>query len=180
MKSVLNVANEFRLWFCNFVIAFIPFHFIRLSYYKYVMNFKIGKGSSIHLGCHFNTPGLFEMKENSTINQFCHVDNRGGVTIGNNVSISPKVSMVTVDHDVNHEDALARVGPIMIEDFVFIGYGAIILKNSTLKTGTVLGSGSLLTGSTEPYGIYFGVPAKFKKIRNSNLRYTGSYKRLFH
>jgi acetyltransferase-like isoleucine patch superfamily enzyme len=144
------------------------------------MNFKIGKGSSIHLGCHFNTSGLFSMKENSTINQFCHIDNRGGVEIGSNVSLSPKVSLITSDHDINNENAIGRIGKITIEDYVFVGYNALILKDCIMKTGSVLGAMSLLTASTEPYGIYFGVPAKLKKMRNKNLNYAGNYKRLFH
>ncbi|MDR3697544.1 acyltransferase [Mucilaginibacter sp.] len=144
------------------------------------MNFKIGKGSSIHLGCHFNTSGLFSMKENSTINQFCHIDNRGGVEIGSNVSLSPKVSLITADHNLDDENNAGRVGKIVIEDYVFVGYGASVLKGSTLKIGSVLGAMSLMTGSTEAYGIYFGVPATFKKSRNKNLTYKCSYKRLFH
>jgi len=144
------------------------------------MNFKIGKGSSIHLGCHFNSPGLFSIKENSTINQFCHIDNRGGIDVGSNVSISPKVSLITASHDLNDEGARGLTGAIIIEDYVFIGYNALVLKSCTLKTGSVLGAMSLLTSSTEPYGIYFGAPATLKKIRNKNINYSGSYKRLFH
>lgn len=144
------------------------------------MNFNIGKGSSIHLGCRFNSSGLFTMKENSTINQFCHIDNRGGIEIGNNVSISPRVSLITADHDLNDEQCTGRLGLINIEDFVFVGYSAVILKNCTLKHGSVLGAGSLLMQSTEAFGIYFGTPAQFKKTRIRTLHYNGSYKRLFH
>src|SRR5215217_2251929 len=127
--ALKGFVSEARIWFCNFVIAYIPFHFIRLTYYRRIMKFKIGKGSSINLGCRFNTPGLFELKENSIINQFCHIDNRGGIIIGNNVSISPKVSLVSADHDVNDKDCPGRTGTIILEDYVFVGYSAIILKN---------------------------------------------------
>lgn len=180
MSNLKSIKSELSLWFCNFVVSFIPFHFIRLSYYKYVMGFQIGKGSSIHLGCHFTTPGLFVMDQNSTINQFCHIDNRGGITIGNNVSISPKVSFVSADHDMENAECYGRREKIIIEDYVFIGFEAIILKDCTLRQGSVLGARALLTSNTEPYGIYFGVPAKMKKTRNSNLTYNASYKRLFH
>jgi len=144
------------------------------------MHFEIGKGSSIHLGCHFNTPGLFVMKNNSTINQFCHIDNRGGIEIGNNVSISPKVSLVTSDHDLNDVKGAARVDPIVIEDYVFIGYDALVLRGCTLKFGSVIGAKSLVNKSTTAYGIYFGIPAKFSSTRIKNFDYSGSYKRLLH
>ncbi len=175
-----NVITEFRIWMCNFIIAYIPFHVIRLGYYKHVMNFKIGKGSSIHLGCRFNTPGMFTIKENSTINQFCHIDNRGGVSIGANVSISPKVNFVTADHDIMTADFIGRCAPINIEDYAFIGYGATILPNCIIRTGSVVAATSLVTKSTIPYGVYFGIPAQLKKQRTPNLTYSGKYKRLFH
>jgi acetyltransferase-like isoleucine patch superfamily enzyme len=180
VSNIKSILLELRIWFCNFIIAYIPFHFIRLGYYKYIMNFEIGKGSSVHLGCHFNTPGLFIMKENSTINQFCHIDNRGGIEIGNNVSISPKVSLITTDHDLNDEKSTARADPIIIEDFVFIGYDALVLRGCTLKFGSVVGAKSLLTSSTAACGIYLGMPAKLKKTRIGNFNYTGSYKRFLH
>ncbi|WP_345210283.1 acyltransferase [Mucilaginibacter gynuensis] len=144
------------------------------------MNFKIGKNSSVNLGCVFNTPGLFEMQDNSTINQFCHIDNRGSIFIGNNVSISPKCSLVSADHDVNDEECIGRVGPIVLEDYVFVGYNAIILKDCTLKRGAVLGARSLLTQSAEADGIYFGIPARLKKHRNPVYNYSSEYMRLFH
>jgi acetyltransferase-like isoleucine patch superfamily enzyme len=180
MASIKNFISEFRIWFCNFVIAYVPFHFIRLAYYRNIMRFKIGKGSTINLGCQFNTPGQFEMMENSTVNQFCHLDNRGGITIGNNVSVSPKVSLVSADHDVNDPECPGRTGPIILEDYVFVGYNAIILKDCILKRGSVLGARSLLTKSTFPCGIYFGNPAKLAKYRDENFTYSGKYIRLFH
>lgn len=172
--------GNLAIWVCNFIIAYIPFHFIRLAYYRYVMGYKIGSKSSIHLGCRFNCIGRFEMKDHSTVNQYCHLDNRGGIVIGNNVSISPGVSLVTADHDINHEQFAGRIAPIYIEDYVFIGYRAVVLKNCTLKEGSSLGAMSLLVKSTELYGIYFGVPATLVKYRNKVLRYRADYKRLFH
>ncbi len=172
--------SELRIYICNFIIAFIPLHFVRLFYYKHVMRFKIGQGSSIHLGCHFNCAGKFEMGENSTINQYCHIDNRGGITIGTNVSISPKASLISADHDVNDEHCAGREGHIIVEDFVFIGFEAKVFRNCNLAYGSVVGAASLLTKSTEAYGIYYGIPAKLMSYRNKTFNYSGSYKRLFH
>lgn len=40
----------------------------------------------------------------------------------------------------------------------------IILSNVKISKGCVIAAGSILTKSTEPYGIYAGVPAK--RIKN--------------
>jgi len=177
MKSFFS---DLKLWICNFIIAYIPSHFIRLTYYKYMMNFQIGDGASIHIGCKFNTPGKFSIGENSTINQHCHMDNRGGIYIGANVSISPYVSIVTADHDLEDEMCAARTGSVKIDDYVFIGYGAKIFKNVAMGYGSVLGGMSLLTKNTEAFGVYFGVPAAFRKERRKDLKHTSKYIRMFH
>jgi acetyltransferase-like isoleucine patch superfamily enzyme len=144
------------------------------------MKFAIDEGATINLGCRFNNTKFFKLGENSTINQFCHLDNRGGIYIGKNVSISPRVSIITADHDFDDEMCAARESPVVIEDYVFIGFGATVLRNTVLKIGSVVGAESLLTSSTDPYGIYFGIPAKLKKIRRKDLKHTSRYRRLFH
>lgn len=144
------------------------------------MKFKIGKGCSIHLGCKFTAVTEFYMGKNSTINQYCRIDNRGGITIGDNVSISPCVNLITADHDVQTIDCAGRQKTIVVKDFVFIGSDAMVLPGVTLENGSVLGAKSLLTKSTVAYGIYTGVPAQFKANRRTDLDYQASYIRWFH
>ena len=177
--SFKNILGEFRLWVCNHIINKIPSHSLRIAFYKYVMGFKIGAGSSVHLGCKFNVARHFTLGTNSTINQNCHLDNRGGIVIGNNVSISPFVAMVTADHEMNSPHFEGRVGKISIEDFAFIGYGALILKNILIRQGGVISARSVLTKDTDAFSIYAGIPAKKIGERNRELAYSASYKRLF-
>ena len=59
-------------------------------------------------------------------------------------------------------------GPIVIEDDVWIGFGSIILSGVKLSKGTVVGAGSVVTKSTEPYSIVVGNPAKLMKKRFSD------------
>lgn len=175
-----KTLSELRLYICNRWIANIPSHTIRIFFYTRFMGFEIGKGSSIHLGCKFNCAKNFSIGRNSTINQDCWIDNRGGINIGDNVSISPYVKLITADHDVNHPSCIGRNREIIIENHVFIGSDAMILGGVEMKSGSVLGSKSLLTKSTEPFGIYFGIPAKIKSNRPNDLNYSGSFKRWFH
>ncbi len=174
------MIHDFKIYICNFFIAYVPFHFIRLFYYKHVMKFEIGKSSSVHLGCKFTAVTEFYMGKNSTINQYCRIDNRGGVTIGNNVSISPCVSLITADHDVQTIDCAGRQKAIIIKDFVFIGSEAMVLPGVVLEEGSVLGAKSLLTKSTLAFGIYTGLPAQHKAERRRDINYSASYIRWFH
>ena len=55
---------------------------------------------------------------------------------------------------------------INIESDVWIGANSIILKGITIKKGSVIAAGSVLTKSTEPYCLYGGNPAKLIKKLN--------------
>lgn len=144
------------------------------------MKFKIESDSYIHLGCQFNCKGHFYMGTGSVINQYCHLDNRGGIIIGNHVSIAPKCKLITADHDLFDPQCKGRNGSIQIEDYCFIGYGAMILFPSIMKIGSALGAASLLKGDTEEYYLYVGIPSIKKKVRPSPLNYTMNYDRLFN
>jgi acetyltransferase-like isoleucine patch superfamily enzyme len=48
----------------------------------------------------------------------------------------------------------------IVEDDVWIGYGAIILSGHTIGRGSVIAAGSVVTSDVEPYSIVAGVPAK--------------------
>ena len=54
---------------------------------------------------------------------------------------------------------------ITIENDVWVGTGSILFSGITLANGTVIGAGSIVTKSTEPYGIYIGAPAKLVGYR---------------
>ncbi len=49
--------------------------------------------------------------------------------------------------------------PIVIKDSCWIGFNSIITKGITLETGSVIGCGSVVTKSTQPFGVYGGNPA---------------------
>jgi acetyltransferase-like isoleucine patch superfamily enzyme len=57
---------------------------------------------------------------------------------------------------------------IVIEDDVWIGAGARILDGVTIARGSVIGAGSVVTKSTQPYSIVVGVPAKIVSSRLAN------------
>lgn len=144
------------------------------------MKFKIEEGSSIHLGCKFTAVTEFSIGKNSTINQYCRIDNRGGIAIGDNVSVSPGVNFITADHDIYASNFVGRQKEIIVKEHVFIGSDAMILPGVVMEEGSVLGAKSLLTKSTVAFGIYSGLPAKLRANRPNNLNYDACYLRWFH
>ena len=100
------------------------------------------------------------------IQQGCTFFDRGGITIGNDVFIAPKVNLITINHDPNPDNRSATYGrPIIIEDKVWIGINSTILPGVRIGYGAIVGANSVVTHDVEPMTVVGGNPAKFiKKI----------------
>lgn len=104
--------------------------------------------------------------ERCFIQQCCTFFGRGGIEIGNDVFIGPKVNLITINHDVNPDNRSATYGRrIVIEDKVWIGINSTILPGVKIGYGAIVGAGSVVTKDVEPMTIVAGNPARvIKKI----------------
>ena len=176
MKSFFYNIMEFVFFFYrnyipNHLINKIPFYFIRHFCYRHIYRVKMGKGSSIHLNCFFNKFKI-EIGENTAINRKCYIDTRGSIKIGNNVSISPEVHIITAQHEVNSPGFLYVEKTVEIGDYVWIGTRANILPGVKLGKGCVVAAGAVVTKSFPDYSVVGGVPAKIISKRIENLDYS--------
>jgi acetyltransferase-like isoleucine patch superfamily enzyme len=144
------------------------------------MKFDIGTNTSIFMGTWFDTWGNFKIGKDSVINQNCRIDSRGGVTIGDNVSISADVCILTADHDLLDPQCNGRTAPVTIGDYVFIGTKAMILRGVTLGKGSAVAAGAIVTKDVPPFTIVAGIPARPIGHRPENLDYKCNYRMLFH
>ena len=95
-----------------------------------------------------------------SIGEFSHIRASGGVTIGNRVLLASHVVVTSRTHPL----APPRFGvtkdhPIVIEDDVWIGAGAIVLPGVTVGRGSVVAAGAVVTHSVPPMTVVAGVPA---------------------
>ena len=58
-------------------------------------------------------------------------------------------------------------GPVIIEDDVWIGEGAMIMPNVHIGKGAIIAANSVVTHDVQAYTIVGGVPAKVIKTLNS-------------
>ena len=98
---------------------------------------------------------------------FCNSDTKirckQSIKIGNNVMVSHDVTIIDTDaHCMSYKD-YEMTKPIVIEDNVWIGMKATILKGVTIGTGSMIGAGAVVTKSVPPYCLAVGVPAKVIK-----------------
>ena len=94
------------------------------------------------------------------------------VIIGNYVCINDNVEILTASHDVS--DPLWRhvKAKIVIEDYAWIGTGAMILPGVNIGRGAVVGARSVVTKSVAAGAIVVGNPARpISKTRCSEFNY---------
>ena len=72
-----------------------------------------------------------------------------------------KYMIEITDSEKRSEDDL----DVVIEDDVWVGTGAIILKGVTIGRGSIIAAGALITKDVPPYSIVGGVPARVIKMR---------------
>lgn len=95
------------------------------------------------------------------IQQCCTFFGRGGITIGNDVFIGPKVNLITINHEVNPDNRSATYGrPIVIEDKVWIGINSTILPGVKIGYGAIVGAGSVVTKDVPAMTIVAGRSGK--------------------
>jgi acetyltransferase-like isoleucine patch superfamily enzyme len=173
-----RVISELRIYICNRWVSRIPSHSIRQFYYRVVMKYSIGANAAIFMDCTFDRTEGFSIGKNSVINGKCRLDNKSSISIGENVSISQEVMILSADHDPDSPDFTGRDLPVIVEDYVWIGSRAIIMPGVTIGKGAVVAAGAVVTKDVIPYAVVGGVPAKLIRMRNTDLRYQLSYRRL--
>lgn len=157
-------------FFINHIVSHIPCWRLRKAFYRLV-KMKIGYGSEINLSQYILAPHHISIGEFSHINQGCLLDARSPIIIGNSVSISHRVSLMTGGHNYNSSNFVGIFKPIYIKDYVWIGVNSTILQGVTIGEGAVIAAGSVVTKDVAPYTIVGGIPAKKIGERRKELNY---------
>ena len=88
---------------------------------------------------------------------------RGNLTIGNRVSIAPRVTLVTSSHPNRSRIgpfAPVAQGPIVIEDDAWLGAGCVIVPGVRIGRGAVVGANSVVAQDVLPLHVVAGQPAR--------------------
>ena len=107
--------------------------------------------------------GVLQIGDNNFINGAI-ISATTQITIGNNCKFGPFAMIMDSDfHNVSDHNKEGKSDKITIEDDVWIGAKATILKGVTIGKGAVIAVGSVVTKSVPPNSIAAGVPAKIIK-----------------
>jgi maltose O-acetyltransferase len=82
------------------------------------------------------------------------------ITIGNNVTLAPRVHILAHDASTKMFLGYTKVGLVEIGDNVFVGAGSIILPNVKIGHNVIIGAGSIVTKDIPDNSLAVGNPAR--------------------
>lgn len=99
------------------------------------------------------------------------IASRSTIKIGNHVMFGPEVAILGGNHRTDlvgrfmksvleKEKKIEDDLEVIIQDDVWVGTRAIILKGVTIGRGSIIAAGAVVTKSVPPYAIAAGVPAR--------------------
>lgn len=105
-----------------------------------------------------------EVGDNVVVHRHVLLDDRGGIFLGNNVSISDYANIYSHTHSIVDQrdvtDALTR-----LEDGVRITYHATVLAGVHVGEQGMVGAMAVATKDVRPYHVYVGIPAKSVRVK---------------
>ena len=128
----------------------------------------IGDNSRINLGVQISNPQNMKIGDNTYINGgVFSISENSKICIGNDCLISYYVHFRTVSHYYENKNELIRnqgefEKDIIIEDDVWVGYGAQIMPGVTVHRGAVIGAGAVVTRDVLPYTVVGGASQSYQ------------------
>ncbi len=156
---------------------------------KNQVNIEIGEGCLISGSIVvYNPTAKVVIGDRVFIGENTEIYCKENIIIGSDVMLSWGITLIDTNaHSLNWEERKNDVldwkkgpefkkwnvvdsSPIKIENKSWIGFKSIILKGVILHEGTIVGAGSVVTKSTEPYTVVGGNPARLiKRLTNENI-----------
>jgi acetyltransferase-like isoleucine patch superfamily enzyme len=162
-----TLAVRLLAYLTNHIVAHLPSYRLRHAWYRRVLGLALDTGSGVHMGCFlwFNGPGQIRrdgsrIGARTRINRDCCLDVRGPLMIGDDVSVSPEVMILTGEHRHDRPGFAFETQPVVIEDHVWIGSRALILPGAFIGRGAVIAAGAVVSGTVAPMAVVGGIPAR--------------------
>jgi acetyltransferase-like isoleucine patch superfamily enzyme len=122
--------------------------------------FDIAPSATLQGGIRFFHVGRLSVGEGTLVNRGVLLDNRGGITIGKQVSIAHDARIYTMGHDVHDQTFATKSQPVRIGDYAVVFAGAMVMPGVTLGEGAVVMAGSVVTKDVPALRIVGGNPAQ--------------------
>jgi len=105
-----------------------------------------------------------EVGDNVVIHRHVLLDDRGGIVLGNRVSVSDYANVYSHTHSIVDQldvtDAVTR-----LDDDVRVTYHATVLAGVHVGENGMVGASAVATKDVRPYHVHVGIPAKSVRVK---------------
>jgi acetyltransferase-like isoleucine patch superfamily enzyme len=149
---------------------------------------SLAGGQNVHLGIRFRrllAPHIFarvgrnfkcfqftefsygynlEVGDDVVVHRHVLLDDRGGITLGNRVSISDYANIYSHTHSIVEQKDVTNARTVL-EDDVRITYHATVLAGVRVGRNGMVGASAVATKDVRPYHVNVGIPAKSIRVK---------------
>ena len=103
----------------------------------------------------------------------------GGIILKDFSALAPGSCVLSSSDDYSGHNLIGPMTPkgssggsyglVTFEEYSVIGAHTVVFPNVTIGEGSAVGACSLVNHSLSPWGVYFGIPAKFLKPRKKDM-----------
>ncbi|HYC50205.1 MAG TPA: acyltransferase [Gemmatimonadaceae bacterium] len=105
-----------------------------------------------------------EVGDNVVVHRHVLLDDRGGITLGDRVSISDYANIYSHTHSIVEQRDVTNARTVIEQD-VRITYHATVLAGVHVAENGMVGAMALATKDVRPYHVYVGIPAKSVRVK---------------
>jgi len=105
-----------------------------------------------------------EVGDSVVVHRHVLLDDRGGIVMGNNVSVSDYANIYSHTHSIVDQRDVTNATTV-IEDGVRITYHATVLAGVHVHEQGMVGAMAVATKDVRPYHVYVGIPAKSVRVK---------------
>ena len=105
-----------------------------------------------------------EVGDDCVVHRHVLLDDRGGITLGDRVSISDYANIYSHTHSIVDQKDVTNASTVL-EDDVRITYHATVLAGVRVARNAMVGAMAVATKNVRPYHVNVGIPAKSIRIK---------------
>jgi acetyltransferase-like isoleucine patch superfamily enzyme len=105
-----------------------------------------------------------EVGDDVVVHRYVLLDDRGGITLGDRVSISDYANIYSHTHSIVEQKDVTNARTVL-EDDVRITYHATVLAGVRVGRNGMVGASAVATKDVRPYHVNVGIPAKSIRVK---------------
>ena len=125
---------------------------------------RVGRNFKCFQFVEFSYGYQLEVGDDVVVHRHVLLDDRGGITLGDRVSISDYANIYSHTHSIVDQKDVTAIRTVLEED-VRITYHATVLAGVRVGRNGMVGASAVATKDVRPYHVNVGIPAKSVRVK---------------